>query len=141
MLAAIARRRDSSDSSGARCSTSASSSGSSSDDSSMTVAAPVGGDDVGIGQLIGLDVARIRHEHGRHAGQGQFGQRRAAGPADDQIAGEHHGRHFVDERHGEGVDADVAVAIDRLLELAFARLMDDLPAVEPSRPAAAALAA
>ena len=89
-----------------------------------------GGDDVGIGQLIGFDVARIGHQHGRHTGQRQFGERRAARPADDQIAGEHHGRHFVDERHGERFDTGRAVAIDRLLQLAFARLMDDLPTSE-----------
>ena len=80
-----------------------------------------GGDDVGIGELIGFDVARIGHEHRRHAGERQLGERRAAGTADDQIAGEHHGRHFVDERDGQRVDAGVAVAVDRLLQLAFAR--------------------
>ena len=95
-----------------------------------------GSDDFGIGQLIGLDVARIGHEHGRHAGERKLGQRRAAGAADDQIAGEHHGRHFVDERHRERIDADCAIAIDRLLKLAFARLMDDLPAAGVDRPAA-----
>jgi hypothetical protein len=80
----------------------------------------------GVSHLV-VHCWRIGNQDCRHAGQRQFGQCGSGRSTHDQVRFEHDGRHLVDVRDDERVNANFAIPVSRVLQLAIARLMDDLP--------------